>query len=97
MQKGVEEGVPGDLHHAFRAVSADVICDFAFNKSYDFLGKEDLGAYFFRTVHGIGPALWAFKQLPSFQAAALKMPPWLAPYLSEPLGHVTGMQQECVK
>jgi cytochrome P450 len=38
-----------------------------------------------------------FQQLPSFQAAALKMPTWLAPILSEPLGHVMEMQQECVK
>jgi cytochrome P450 len=48
-------------------------------------------------VRGIGPAPWAFQQSPSLQAAALKMPPWLAPYLSEPLGHVIHMQQECLK
>lgn len=97
MQEGIERGVPVDLHHAFRAVSVDVISDFAFNKSYNFLEKEDLGAYFFRMVRGVGPAMWVFQQLPNLQAAALKMPPWLAPYLSEPLGYVTSMQQECVK
>jgi cytochrome P450 len=97
MQAGIEKGVPVDLHHAFRSVSIDVISDFAFNKSYEFLNKDDLGSYFFRTIHGAGPALWVFQQFPSLQAAALMMPPWLAPYLSEALGMVMSMQQECVK
>ena len=93
----IEQGVPIDLHHAFRAVSIDVISDFGFNKSYDFLKKPDFGAHFFGMVRGLRPALWAFQQLPSLQALALKIPPWLAPYLSEPLGHVTAMQMECLK
>lgn len=97
MQDGIARAVPVDLHHAFRAVSIDVISDFAFNRSYDFLDRDDLGAYFFRIVRGIGPAMWLFQQLPSFQAAALRVPPWLMPYLSGPLGHVMRMQQECVK
>jgi cytochrome P450 len=96
MQEGIAKGVPVDLHHTFRALSMDVISEYAFNKSYDFLEKEDLGSYFFRMARGIGPALWAFQQLPSVQAAALKIPPWLAPYLSEPLGKVLSIQQECV-
>jgi len=97
MQEGIEKGLPVDLHHAFRAVSMDVISDFAFNQSYNFLERGDMGAYFFRMARGIGPALWVFQQLPSFQAVALKIPPWLAPYLSEPLGAVTSLQQRCVK
>jgi hypothetical protein len=97
MQDGIEKGLPVDLHHAFRSVSVDVISEFAFNKSYNFLDEDDPGAYFFRMVRGVGPALWAFQQFPSLQAVALKMPPWLAPYLSEPLGHVISMQQECLK
>lgn len=97
MQEGMAKRVPVDLHHAFRALSMDTTSDYAFNKSYHFLDKEDLGAYFFRMSHGIGPALWIFQQFPSFQAAALKTPPWLTPYLSRPLEHVTSMQQECLK
>jgi cytochrome P450 len=97
MRAGIEKGVPVDLHHAFRSVSVDVISEFAFNNSYEFLDKDDLGAYFFRMVRGGGPALWAFQQFPSLQAVALRIPPWLAPYLSEPLGMIMSMQQECVK
>lgn len=50
-----------------------------------------------RMARGIGPALWAFQQFPSLQSIALRTPPWMAPYMSKPLGYVTGMQMECVK
>lgn len=47
MQDGIDLGTPVDLHHAFRAVSVDVISDFAFDRCYNFLDKEDIGATFF--------------------------------------------------
>ncbi|EME41071.1 hypothetical protein DOTSEDRAFT_178435 [Dothistroma septosporum NZE10] len=96
MQDGVNNGEPVDLHHAFRAVSLDVISDFAFDRCYNFLDKEDTGAQFFEMARGIGPALWGFQQFPSLQRLALKTPPWMAPYLSKPLGYVTNLQVECV-
>jgi cytochrome P450 len=97
MREGVERDQAVDLHHAFRSVSVDVISEFAFGECYDFLDKDDMGAKFFEMARGIGPALWAFNQMPSFQSLALKTPPWMAPYLSKPLGYVTGMQMECVR
>lgn len=78
-------------------MSIDVISDFAFDKCYNFLDEPDIGATFFAMARGIGPALWVFQQFPSFQSLALKTPPWMAPYLSKPLGYVTGMQMECVR
>ena len=92
---GDESGV--DLHHAFRAVSVDVASEFAFGRCYDFLDKDDTGADFFEMARGIGPALYAFQQFPSLQRLALKIPPWLAPWLSRPLGYVTSMQTECIR
>ena len=97
MQEGIDAGRAVDLHHAFRSVSVDVISDFAFDRCYDFLDQPDLGATFFEMARGIGPAMWVFQQFPSFQAVALATPPWMAPYLSTPLGYVTGMQMECVR
>lgn len=47
MQEGVDAGKAVDLHHAFRAVSVDVISDFAFDRCYDFLDQQDIGAKFF--------------------------------------------------
>jgi cytochrome P450 len=92
---GDESGV--DLHHAFRAVSVDVASEFSFGRCYDFLDKDDTGADFFEMARGIGPALYAFQQFPSLQRLALKIPPWLAPWLSRPLGYVTSMQAECIR
>jgi cytochrome P450 len=92
---GDEDGV--DLHHAFRAVSVDVISEFAFNNCYNFLDKDDTGAKFCEMARGIGPALYAFQQFPSLQRLALKIPTWLAPLLSQPLGYVTSMQIECIR
>jgi cytochrome P450 len=86
-----------DLHHAFRAVSVDVISEFAFGSCYNFLDKSDTSAKFFEMARGIGPALYAFQQFPSLQRLALKIPPWLAPLLSRPLGYVTSMQAECIR
>lgn len=86
-----------DLHHAFRAVSVDVISEFAFGSCYDFLDKSDTGAKFFEMARGIGPALYAFQQFPFLQRLALKIPPRLAPLLSRPLGYVTSMQAECIR
>jgi cytochrome P450 len=96
VQEGLEADTPVDLHHAFRAVSVDVASEFSFGECYDFLDKDDTGAYFFEMARGIGPALYVFQQFPSLQSLALKTPPWLAPWLSRPLGYVTALQVECV-
>lgn len=44
-----------DLHHTFRAISVDVITEYAFGSCYNLMDKEDLGAEFFAMVSGIGP------------------------------------------
>ncbi|KAK3044690.1 hypothetical protein LTS18_000614, partial [Coniosporium uncinatum] len=92
----IKEKKPADLHHAFRAVSVDVITDYAFDKSFDLLDSPDLGAEFFKMVRGVGPAMWFFQQFPSMIPVGLATPPWLAPYLSPALGHVTNLQMEGV-
>ncbi|KAF2171562.1 hypothetical protein M409DRAFT_18674 [Zasmidium cellare ATCC 36951] len=97
MQIGIESGQPVNLHQIFRAVSVDVASEYAFDRCYDFLEADDNGAKFCEMARGIGPALYVFQQFPSFQSLALKTPPWMAPYLSQPLGYVTGLQMECVR
>jgi hypothetical protein len=77
-------GEPVDLHHAFRAVSIDVITDFAFNKRYNLLDRSDLGRQFFLMVRGIGPALWLFQQWPELSVMKM-LPPWLLKKMSPPL------------
>ncbi|OCK89514.1 benzoate 4-monooxygenase cytochrome P450 [Cenococcum geophilum 1.58] len=97
METGIRNRKPVDLHHAFRSVSVDVITDYAFDKSFDLLDSPDLGSKFFTMVRGVGPAMWILQQFEILQDLALKIPLWLAPILSEPLGHVVGLQMEGVK
>lgn len=92
METGIRNRKPVDLHHAFRSVSVDVITDYAFDKSFDLLDSPDLGSKFFTMVRGVGPAMWILQQFEILQDLALKIPPWLAPILSEPLGHVVELQ-----
>jgi hypothetical protein len=35
-----------DLHHTFRAISVNVISDYAFGERYELLAREDLGRQF---------------------------------------------------
>jgi cytochrome P450 len=97
LHAAIKNGEPCDMHHALRAVSIDVISDFAFNRSYDLLKSDDLGARFFELTGGVGPSMWVFQQAPLLREIALKMPPWMASRLDEALGKVHELQAECVR
>jgi len=85
-------GQPVDLHHAFRAVSIDVITDYGFNKCYNLLDAPDLGRQFFLMVRGIGPALWIFQQFP-WLSVMNNLPPWMLMKMSPPLAQVLTLQE----
>ncbi|KAL5336253.1 cytochrome P450 [Aspergillus crustosus] len=74
-----------DLHHGFRAISIDIITDYAFDDCYNFLDKGDFGVGFFNDFREMGPALWFFQQFPELQRIAMGIPHWLAKCISEPL------------
>ncbi|ELR03254.1 hypothetical protein VC83_02379 [Pseudogymnoascus destructans] len=90
-------GQPLDLHHGFRAVSVDVITDYAFDDCHNLLDRADFGVDFFAMVRGLGPAFWFFQQWPFIQPLALKTPMWLAKILSKPLRSFMQMQEDCRK
>jgi hypothetical protein len=83
---------PVDLHHAFRAISVDVITDYAFGQSYNLLDTDDLGAELFAMIQGVGPAMWIFQQWPEMRKFALSLPRSVAKAMSRPLGRVMRMQ-----
>lgn len=82
-----------DLHHGFRAISVDVITDYAFNQCYDLLDMPDLGLDFFAMVQGIGPMMWVFQQWPLLQRIALAIPPHIAKRMSPPMKQVLNLQE----
>lgn len=86
--RALEENEPINVHHGFRAISVDVITDYAFNNCYNLLDRSDLGGEFLAMVRGLGPAWWFFQQWPSIQPLAFKTPKWLAEILSKPLDYI---------
>ena len=80
-----------DMHHGLRAVSSDVITDYAFGKSYDLLDQPDLGLQFFTLVHKRGSTTWVFRQWPWLKPLAMMVPKPIMKILSEPIGQVQDM------
>ncbi|KAH8704058.1 cytochrome P450 [Talaromyces proteolyticus] len=81
-----------DLHHGFRAVSVDVITDYAFNNCYDFLERADFGVEFFNMIRDFGPGFWFFQQFPATQPIAFGLPFWLVKMVDGPLKRMMMLQ-----
>ena len=85
-----------ELHCGFRAVSVDVITDYALDNSYELLSQPDFGNGFFDLL------LWSavispfFRQFPVFYRASLAMPVWLAKLVSESLSQLLTYQEVCI-
>jgi hypothetical protein len=77
-----------NLHYAFRAVSVDVITQYAFAQCYGLLDRPDFGQSFFEMIQGLGPTMWIFQQWPGLQKVALGLPPAIASAMSAPIGQV---------
>jgi len=81
-----------DLHHGFRAVSVDVITDYAFDKCYNLLDSPSLGAEFFEMLRGMVPAFWIFQQFPFMQKLSTMLPPWLLARMSPEMTRLVQLQ-----
>ncbi|PGG96980.1 hypothetical protein AJ79_09387 [Helicocarpus griseus UAMH5409] len=84
-----------NLHHGFRAISVDVITDYAFDDCYDFLSQGDFGRPFFNMIRGTGTAIWFFQQFPFVQPIALAAPFWLVKIMSAPIARVMTLNRSC--
>jgi hypothetical protein len=84
-----------DLHHAFRAISVDVITDYAFGESYELLARDDLGREFWDLATGIGPTWWVFQQWPAIQQFAMSLPESVAKAMSKPLKQILTLMEVC--
>lgn len=89
--KAFAAGKPMNLHYAFRAVSVDVITEYAFAQCYDLLDRADLGQSFFEMIQGLGPTMWIFQQWPGLRKFALGLPPAIASAMSAPIGQVLNL------
>ncbi|KAI1810301.1 cytochrome P450 monooxygenase-like protein [Poronia punctata] len=95
LQEALDSGAEIDMHHGFRAVSVDVVTDYAFGQCYDLLKQSDLGLRFFTLMHKIGPAAWIFRQWPWIKPITMSIPGPIVKHISEPISEVRAMQQHC--
>jgi cytochrome P450 len=86
------QGDAMDLHHGYRAVSMDIITDYAFNQCYNFLDRDDFGEWFFTMWEGLGPTMWIFQQWPAVMTFANSLPQWMAEAMNGPLKSVFQLQ-----
>jgi len=92
LSEALRVGKPMDLHHGFRAVSVDVITDYAFDKCYNLLDGPSLGTEFFDLLRGMVPVFWVFQQFPFMQKLLTALPPWLLLRMSPEMGTLVQLQ-----
>ncbi|GFF34720.1 trichodiene oxygenase [Aspergillus udagawae] len=84
-----------DLHYGFRAVSLDVLTDYAFDDCYGCLDKENFGFEIFKMIRDIGPTLWFFQEFPFMRDLAIQTPFWLAKLTSKSLSRMMLYRERC--
>ncbi|RAL13545.1 cytochrome P450 [Aspergillus homomorphus CBS 101889] len=84
-----------ELHGLFRALALDVVTDYAFDQSYGFLARRDLGRDFFAMIASLGPGVWVFNQFPFLRGVATALPLWIAWGLSTSLARMIVHRREC--
>ena len=92
LSEALRAGKPMDLHHGFRAVSVDVITDYAFDNCFNLLDGPNLGADFFNLLRGMVPAFWIFQQFPFMQKLSTTLPPWLLIKMSPEMARFVQLQ-----
>lgn len=85
-----------ELHCGFRAVSVDVITDYALDNSYELLSQDDFGKGFFDLLLGAAIMGPFFRQFPIFYRASLATPLWLAKLFSESLSQLLTYEEVCL-
>lgn len=85
-------GTPTEIGAAFRAISVDVITDYAFGESWDQLGLPDLGAWFSDMVQGSAGMFFTLQAFPSLRILH-SLPPWVAKRMSPAVADFVGCQE----
>jgi hypothetical protein len=85
-----------DLGRAFRAMSVDIVTDYAFSSSLGLLEEDDFGAWFSNMLREGAPLFWVFQQLPFIKTAVESLPAWVSRRLSPAVGAWERFMQVCV-
>ena len=81
---------PIDIRSAYRALTMDIISDYAMAESWDYLGKPDLGTDWFRMIRSGSEAGYLLRQfpwvLPVLKSLPYNLIIWLFPDAAATLG-----------
>lgn len=73
---------PSNLHAAFRAVSVDVITEYAFDECWHQLEADDLGERLGSVMRGSAPVVFTLRAFPSWGGLIRRMPDGIARRIS---------------
>jgi hypothetical protein len=83
-------GRPTNLHAAFRAISVDVITDYAFDDSWNQLDDEDLGEWFSNMIRSSASMFWTFQAFASLRVPIQSLPDCVAKHMSPSVADFVG-------
>ena len=80
IERDSTRGLLTNVQIGFRALSIDVITEYAFgaDNCYNSLEAEDFGVWYNELVRAVAPMIYLFKLVPALQAPMQGMPFWLA-------------------
>ncbi|KAK5653086.1 hypothetical protein OQA88_9373 [Cercophora sp. LCS_1] len=93
VEEGLAQGNVIDLHAAFRAVSIDVITEYAFDDCWDQLDLPDLGQWFSDMGMNIGVSFWVMQQFPLLLKVMKALPLWVVRRLGPALSDMLDCQE----
>ncbi|KAI8657944.1 hypothetical protein NCS57_01174500 [Fusarium keratoplasticum] len=90
-------GRPTNLHAAFRAISVDVITDYAFDDSWNQLDDEDLGEWFSNMIRSSASMFWTFQAFASLRVPIQSLPDCVAKHMSPSVADFVGCKDRTRK
>ena len=91
LQNNKDADKPTNIDAAFRAISVDVVTDYAFGESWDQLGSPDLGAWFSDMVRGSSGMFFTLQAFPTLKFLH-SLPPSVAKRMSPAVADFIGCQ-----
>ncbi|KAJ9149242.1 Trichodiene oxygenase [Pleurostoma richardsiae] len=98
IEKHRRERVPTNVHDGFRAISMDVITEYAFgpDNGWDFLESEDYGSWYGELTRMISQMIYLFRLIPPL-AKMRELPHWLAVRLNPVMKGYIGTTAQATK
>jgi len=87
-----EAGGSVNLHYGFRAVSVDVITEYAWGNCYELLSRPNFGKEYFDSVSILSRQIWTNQQFPFLDPIMRSFPLWLAMRLFPTIGPLVAMR-----